>query len=34
MRKVLGIKEGEQVSYRNVQTHLYKLYVLPEKKQK
>lgn len=32
MRKVLALKEGEEVSYRTVQTHLYKLYVLPEKK--
>lgn len=32
MRKVLGLKDGEEVSYRTVQTHLYKLYVLPEKK--
>ena len=32
MRKVLGVKEGEQLSYRNVQSFLYKLYVLPEKK--
>lgn len=32
MRKVLSLKEGEEVSYRTVQTHLYKLYVLPEKK--
>jgi len=32
MRKVLGIKEGDVVSYRNVQSFLYKLYVLPEKK--
>jgi chromatin remodeling complex protein RSC6 len=34
MRKVLNIKEGDQVTYRNVQKYLYKLYVLPEKKQK
>jgi chromatin remodeling complex protein RSC6 len=34
MRKVLNIKDGEQVTYRNVQKYLYKLYVLPEKKQK
>jgi hypothetical protein len=32
MRKVLGVKEGEQVTYRNIQSYLYKLYVLPEKK--
>ena len=34
MRKVLGVKDGENVSYRNVQSYLYKLYVLPEKKTK
>jgi len=34
MRKVLGVKEGEQVTYRNIQSYLYKLYVLPEKKVK
>jgi chromatin remodeling complex protein RSC6 len=34
MRKVLGVKEGEPVTYRNIQTYLYKLYVLPEKKSK
>jgi hypothetical protein len=32
MRKLFGLREGETVSYRNVQAHLYKLYVLPEKK--
>jgi chromatin remodeling complex protein RSC6 len=32
MRKVLGVKEGENLTYRNIQTYLYKLYVLPEKK--
>ena len=32
MRKVLGVKDGENLSYRNVQKYLYKLYVLPEKK--
>jgi chromatin remodeling complex protein RSC6 len=32
MRKVLGIKEGEPISYKNIQRYLYKLYVLPEKK--
>jgi len=32
MRKALGIKEGESVTYRNIQSYLYKLYVLPEKK--
>ena len=32
MRKVLGISEGEEVSYRNVQKYLYKQYILPEKK--
>ena len=34
MRKVLGVKEGEQVTYRNIQSYLYKLYLLPEKKAK
>ena len=34
MRKVLGVKEGEEISYRNIQAFLYKLYVLPEKKSK
>ena len=32
MRKVLGVKENESVTYRNIQSYLYKLYVLPEKK--
>lgn len=32
MRKVLNLNEGEEVGYRTVQRHLYKLYVLPEKK--
>ena len=32
MRKVLGVKEGELVTYKNIQKYLYKLYVLPEKK--
>jgi hypothetical protein len=32
MRKALGIKEGESVTYRNIQTYLYKQYVLPAKK--
>ncbi len=32
MRKALGIKEGEEVTYRNIQKYLYKLYQLPEKK--
>lgn len=32
MRKVLGVKDGEVLTYRNVQSYLYKLYVLPEKK--
>jgi chromatin remodeling complex protein RSC6 len=32
MRKVLGVKEGEPLTYRNIQSYLYKLYVLPEKK--
>jgi chromatin remodeling complex protein RSC6 len=34
MRKVLGVKEGENLTYRNIQSYLYKLYVLPEKKSK
>ena len=32
MRKVLGVKDGEALTYRNIQSYLYKLYVLPEKK--
>jgi hypothetical protein len=32
MRKVLGVKEGETLTYRNIQSYLYKLYHLPEKK--
>lgn len=32
MRKVLGVKEAENLTYRNIQSYLYKLYVLPEKK--
>ena len=32
MRKVLGVSDGQQVTYRNVQSYLYKLYELPEKK--
>jgi chromatin remodeling complex protein RSC6 len=32
MRKVLGLKEGENLTYRNIQSYLYKLYILPEKK--
>jgi hypothetical protein len=32
MRKLFSLRDGETVSYRNVQAHLYKLYVLPEKK--
>jgi chromatin remodeling complex protein RSC6 len=32
MRKVLGLKEGDELGYRTIQTHLYKLYILPEKK--
>ena len=32
MRKVLGVKEGDPLTYRNIQSFLYKLYVLPEKK--
>ena len=32
MRKCLGLKEGDELTYRNIQKYLYKLYVLPEKK--
>ena len=32
MRKVLGVLENELLTYRNIQSYLYKLYVLPEKK--
>lgn len=32
MRKLFSLRDGETVSYRNVQAYLYKLYVLPEKK--
>ena len=32
MRKVLNVKEGEAVTYRNIQKYLYNLYDLPEKK--
>lgn len=32
MRKVLGVKDGENLTYRNIQSYLYKLYILPEKK--
>jgi hypothetical protein len=32
MRKLFSLRDGETVSYRNVQAHLYKLYILPEKK--
>jgi hypothetical protein len=31
MRKVLGVQEGETLTYRNIQTYLYKLYDLPKK---
>ena len=31
MRKVLGVKEGEPLTYRNIQTYLYKLYDLPKR---
>jgi len=31
MRTVLGVKEGEALTYRNIQTYLYKLYDLPKK---
>ena len=32
MRKVLGIKESDDLTYRNIQSYLYKLYKLPERK--
>ena len=32
MRKVLGVSAGDTLTYRNIQSYLYKLYVLPEKK--
>jgi vancomycin resistance protein YoaR len=32
MRNVLGVKDGEILTYRNIQSFLYKLYLLPEKK--
>jgi chromatin remodeling complex protein RSC6 len=32
MRKVLGVSATEILTYRNIQSYLYKLYVLPEKK--
>jgi chromatin remodeling complex protein RSC6 len=32
MRKVLGVKDGEALTYRNIQSYLYKLYDLPKKK--
>jgi len=32
MRKVLGVSAGDALTYRNIQSYLYKLYVLPEKK--
>lgn len=32
MRKVLGIKDGDVLTYRNIQSYLYKLYNLPERK--
>ena len=32
MRKVLGVSVGDVLTYRNIQSYLYKLYVLPEKK--
>jgi chromatin remodeling complex protein RSC6 len=34
MRKVLNINDSEKISYRNVQSYLYKLYILPAKKDK
>jgi chromatin remodeling complex protein RSC6 len=32
MRNVLSVKDGEALTYRNIQSYLYKLYILPEKK--
>ena len=32
MRNVLGVKDGDNLTYRNIQSYLYKLYILPEKK--
>ena len=32
MRKCLGLSETDVLTYKNIQTRLYKLYVLPEKK--
>lgn len=32
MRRVLGLKEGDTLTYRNIQTYLYKLYNLPQRK--
>ena len=32
MRTVLGVSATETLTYRNIQSYLYKLYVLPEKK--
>ena len=32
LRKVLALKEGEELTYRTIQRYLYKLYNLPEKK--
>jgi chromatin remodeling complex protein RSC6 len=34
MRKVLNVNDSEKISYRNIQKHLYKLYILPAKKDK
>ena len=34
MRNLLGVKDTEQLTYRNIQSYLYKLYVLPERKPK
>jgi chromatin remodeling complex protein RSC6 len=31
MVRVLGVKEGETLTYRNIQTYLYQLYDLPKK---
>jgi chromatin remodeling complex protein RSC6 len=32
LRKVLALKEGEELTYRTIQRYLYQLYNLPEKK--
>lgn len=32
MRRVLGLGDGDTLTYRNIQTYLYKLYNLPQRK--